>query len=74
MFDVHRSQSTAMVAQQCIRLPRTLAVSNVEVFDWTEDGDMGTVAVPSTIIIESLFTPCESIQYNCDNYVTLVIV
>ncbi len=58
LFNVHRSQS--MAAQRCIRLPRTLAVNNVEVFDWMEDGDMGTVAIPSTVI-ESLYTPCESV-------------
>ena len=58
LFDVHRSQS--MAALRCIRLPRTVTVSNVEVFDWMEDGDMGTVAVPSTVI-ESLYTPCESV-------------
>ena len=56
VLDVYRSG--LMVAERCVRLPRTLAVSSVQVYDWTEDGERGEVALPSTII-DSVYAPCE---------------
>ncbi len=56
LFHIPTSDST--MAQKCIRISRSLRVISVQVFDWTEDSEMGGVIVPSTIL-ESSYTPCE---------------
>ncbi len=55
-FHIPRSEAT--MAQKCIRLSKLLRVNSVQIFDWTDDSEMGRVVVPSTII-ESTYAPCE---------------
>ena len=62
LLDVYRSG--LMVAERCIRLPRTLTVNSVQVYDWMEDGERGEVALPSTLI-DSIYAPCEWLRHAC---------
>ena len=45
-------------ASKCIKLGNNLSLGSVEILDWEENGDLGTLRV-ATAVEESRYTPCE---------------
>ena len=45
-------------ANKCIKLDNNLSVGSIEVHDWEENGDLGTMRI-ATAVEESGYIPCK---------------
>lgn len=57
LLSVGRTQHSAR-AEHCFHFAKSLVADHFEIFDWREEGDIGSIQVPLTVI-ESMYSPCK---------------